>query len=168
MNKLTLAALALLTASAAAPALGEDGKMISASRPEQLVKAMKEAGFKAELTREDGENPSIDTEFAGWESTIYLYDCDEKTYTKCQSLLMRTGFDRKERMPYELVNEIVSKQRYMAVYLDDEGDPWADWDLITGDGIPQSVFFVALRKYAEQVDGLSERVFAEERAAEGK
>jgi hypothetical protein len=168
MNRLTLAAMALLTASAATPALAQDGKMISASRPEQLVKAMKEAGFKAELTREDGESPSIDTEFAGWQSTIYLYDCDGESHTGCQSLLMRTGFDRKDRMPFEMVNEIVSKQRYMAVYLDSDGDPWADWDLITGDGIPQSVFFVALRKYAEQVDGLSEKVFAEERAAEDK
>jgi hypothetical protein len=82
--------------------------------------------------------------------------------------MLRTGFDRKEPMPTKLVNEIVSKQRYMALSLDDEGDPWADWDIVTGDGIPKATFFLALRKYAEQIDALSERVFAEERGSDAE
>jgi hypothetical protein len=158
-----VAALALLAVSTAVPALAQSKGTISATRPEELASAMKEAGFKAELKQEDGENPSIDTEFSGWTSTVYLMDCDDESHAKCQSVMLRTGFDRKEPMPTKLVNEIVSKQRYMALSLDDEGDPWADWDIVTGDGIPKATFFLALRKYAEQVDALSEQVFAEER-----
>ena len=164
MKNLTLTALALLALSTAAPVLAQSKGTISATRPEELASAMKEAGFKAELKRADGENPSIDTEFSGWTSTVYLMDCDAETHSKCQSVMLRTGFNRKEPMSSDLVNEIVSKQRYLALSLDDEGDPWADWDIVTGDGIPKATFFLALRKYAEQVDALSERVFAEERA----
>lgn len=54
--------------------------------------------------------------------------------------------------------------RFASVWLDDEGDPWISWDMVTGrNGVPVSTFSTAMRMYADTVDRVADMAFAEER-----
>ena len=79
---------------------------------------------------------------------------------------MQTGFDRKEPWSAEAALQISEKYRFVSVWLDDEGDPYVRWDIVTGGGIPTKVFLQALREYTLALQNASNLVFAEERAVE--
>jgi hypothetical protein len=159
---------AALAAAMSAPALAQDGTMISASRPEELVKALQDAGYGAVFHDADGSSgPWIDLEFTGGSSSMQFYNCDPGIYTRCQSLLLRTKFDREKPMSLKTANEIMAEERFVAIHVNKDGDTVVDWDIVTGDGIPRAVFFRALQHYSEQVDNIADRVFAGDRKAKG-
>ena len=66
-------------------------------------------------------------------------------------------------MPLSLLNQVVKKYRYSAVWLDDEGDPWVNFDVFTNAGISKDVFLTALKAYTENLENVADQVFAEER-----
>lgn len=76
------------------------------------------------------------------------------------------GFDRENPLPVEMLNELVAGHRMAAIYLDDEGDPWIKWDIVTEGGIPAAMFNSSLRKFSEQIAAIADLVFADERAAQ--
>src|SRR5687768_16582801 len=138
---------------------------ISAAHPQGIVEVMRFAGYEAELTTDDVGDPMIDSEFASLIGVVMFYGCHEETHQGCDSIQLRVGLDREEPMTAEWMNIEFANDRYYGVTLDDEGDPWFNWDIITGngDGIPTQVFLLALNKYSAQVGAASAVVFAEER-----
>lgn len=136
---------------------------VSAADPEGMATVLRYAGYPAKLTTDDYGDPQIDTEFSGWEGAIMFYGCDEDTHTGCDSVEFRVGFDRQEPTPLALFNE-VAKSRYISAFLDDDGDPWINWDIITGngEGIPAPVFMQSVNEFASGVEYAADMVFAEE------
>ena len=137
---------------------------VSAAIPEGMVQVLRFAGYPAELDTDNYGDPLIETEFAGWSGSIIFFGCDEDTRTECDSVQLRAGFDRAEPMPFDLLHDAVANGRYVAVHLDDEGDPWAHWDIVTGsgDGIPASVFMKSVNSFAMRIGTVADIVFAEE------
>jgi hypothetical protein len=69
-------------------------------------------------------------------------------------------------MPLEMLNDISSSQRFVSIYLDEEGDPWLKWDIVTEEGIPAGVLNSSLQQYSQQVAAIADLVFEAERAEE--
>lgn len=138
---------------------------VSAANPEGMIQVLRFAGYSAALDSDTYGDPLIDTEFAGWSGSIVFFGCDEDTRMGCDSVQLRAGFDRAEPMPLELLNDALANGRYVAVHLDEEGDPWVRWDIVTGngEGIPASVFMKSVNSFAMQIGTVADVVFAEER-----
>lgn len=156
--------LALAASTVALPAAAQTPPMtVSAADPEGMASVLRFAGYPAKLTTDDYGDPQIDTQFSSWEGAIMFYGCDEDTHTGCDSIELRVGFDRAEPMTLALFNEVASS-RYIAAFLDEEGDPWINWDIITGngEGIPAPVFMQAVNEFADGVEYAADLVFAEE------
>jgi hypothetical protein len=164
LNKYRKLAIALAAGTFALPAAAQQPPMtVSAADPEGMANVLRFAGYPAEVVTDDYGDPQIDTEFSGWEGVIMFYGCDEETHDGCDSIELRVGFDRKEPMTLELLNEVVAS-RFIAAFLDDEGDPWINWDIITGndEGIPAPVFMQAVNEFSSGVEYAADLVFAEE------
>lgn len=136
---------------------------VSAADPEGMASVLRFAGYPAKLTKDDYGDPQIDTEFSGWNGAIMFYGCDDDTHTGCDSIELRVGFDREEPVTLALLNEL-SSSRYIGAFLDDDGDPWINWDIITGndEGIPAPVFMQSVNEFASGVEYAADLVFAEE------
>ena len=159
----TAAALAAIPAGAAAQSAPD---IVTASDPDGVVSAMAYAGYEATLGTDAYGDPKIDGSFGGWSGSVWFYGCDELTNDGCTSLQLVVGFDRKDPMPLEMLNEIASSQRFVAIYLDEEGDPWLKWDIVTEEGIPAGVLNSSLQQYSQQVAAIADLVFEAERAEE--
>jgi hypothetical protein len=159
----TAAALAAIPAGAAAQSAPD---IVTASDPDGVVSAMAYAGYEATLGTDAYGDPKIDGSFGGWSGSVWFYGCDELTNDGCTSLQLVVGFDRKNPMPLETLNEIASSQRFVAIYLDEEGDPWLKWDIVTEEGIPAGVLNSSLQQYSQQVAAIADLVFEAERAEE--
>lgn len=149
-------AIAVLVAGTA------QAQSVTAADPEGLVTAMKSAGYSAELTTDQVGDPMIKTELNGSQVSILFYGCDEETHAGCDSLQFSTGYDRETPMDPIRALEIARKWRFLAVSLDDDGDPYLRWDIYTADGIPQSVLMAALRRYGESLDDAADIIFEDE------
>lgn len=149
----------------AAPSAAQADDLVTAKQPAGMVIAMLNAGYDAELVTDDFGDPLINSEVAGFPLRIYFYDCNEETHEDCESIQLVTGFDREEPWTADAAVKFVSNYRFAAVTLDDEGDPYLRWDVVTDDGIPTRVFVKGLRRFEETVRIAEKIVFAAERGS---
>ncbi|MFC4255488.1 YbjN domain-containing protein [Altererythrobacter xixiisoli] len=162
--------LAVLAAAglalAAVPTLAQsksNAVTATAKDPAGIVRLLQQAGHTASLTTDDWGDPKIEMQLAGRSGAILFYDCDETTHDKCRSIQFSVGFDRAKPMPFSMLNDLVRSQRFMAMYLDDEGDPFMQWDIIMDEGIPSAVFLTAVKDFEGRVEYAANVIFAEER-----
>ena len=111
---------------------------------------------------DDYGDPLILTDYDGYEGQIVFYGCDDDRHDGCDSVQFTVGLDREQPMPIEMVNDLVANERFVSISLDEDGDPWLTWDVVTLDGIPASVFLYSVRQFASQVNAVADQVFAEE------
>ena len=145
----------------AVPATATD--TVTAFNPGGVATALRDAGYKATIDVDDYGDPIINTEWGGYTGAVYFYGCDEATHDRCESVQFRSGFDRKKPLPLTTLNEVVTKYRYTAMWLDKDGDPWVNFDMFLGAGVPKSVFLGTLNAFKGNFATISEAVFAEER-----
>lgn len=157
MNRTMLAAAAFLALPVSAHA-----QTVTAANPAGIASAMRESGYEAEIDTDNVGDPRIKTELNGWEAFILFYGCDEETHANCDSVQFSTGFDRETPMEPDRALAIAYRYRFLAVSLDDEGDPYLKWDIITDKGIPKSVFLHSLRRYSEVLDSAAKIIFEDE------
>ena len=136
---------------------------VAASDPAQVARVMQEAGYTADLRTDDYGDPLIKTSFAGYGGSIYFYGCAEGTHDGCDSVQFRVGLDRKAAVTPELMSAITRKYRYIALWLDDEGDPWINYDIHTGSGVSTANFLATLKAFEGNFAAVADDVFAEER-----
>jgi hypothetical protein len=120
---LSLASALMFAASASAAEIHADG-MTGA----EVAKWMQDAGYKAELTKDDGGDPMINSAANGASFKVYFYDCD-KAQLRCKALQFSAGFDLKTPLTLEKINEWNRKNRYLKAYLDDDKDPYVQYDV---------------------------------------
>lgn len=161
----TLTAITVLACSAMAAAQADDG-MVTAKKPAGMVIAMLNAGYDAELTTDDVGDPLINSQVAGYPLQIFFYDCDEDTHTECGSIQLVAGFDRAKPWTAEAAIKISNDYRFAAVALDDEGDPYLRWDIVTDEGISTRVFVRSLRRFEDTVRVAQDVIFADEQENE--
>lgn len=155
---------AVLTATTANAQVGET---VTAADPQGMVDALELAGYDAELGVDKEGDPKISIELGGREGRIYFYGCDEQTHDACDAIQFNIGFDRAKPWTASEAILLSTRFRFVAVSLDDEGDPFISWDVITGDGIPTKVFLRTVLSFTDVADDVASVVFAEERQLEG-
>ena len=156
---------AVLAMSAVTPPAMAQGlvETASASEPEELVKLLRFAGWKADLGEGDDGTPRISGEFFGWSTTIHFFGCDGAGPAGCDSLLFTTGLDSEHPMDPVKALDLMRKYRFATISLDEEGDPFIDYDLMLGAGIPSDVFLGAVHTYAVSLDNIADVVFESQR-----
>ncbi len=116
------AAMTLLASAAQAQEINKDGM----TGPE-VAAWLQKGGFKAELIKDDGGDPLINSAAEGHVFKIYFYDCSEAK--RCKALQFSAGFDMKAGLTLEKANEWNRKNRYLKAYLDDDQDPYVQYDV---------------------------------------
>ncbi|MDT9597474.1 YbjN domain-containing protein [Sphingosinicella rhizophila] len=128
MKSVALIAAGLL-AFQAAPAAAE---MVMAQDPESLVKAMQAEGYAAKLGTDKLGDPMITSGASGTAFRIFFYNCKENK--DCATVQFSSGYDFKEALPLEKINEWNSRNRFGRAYLDKENDPVLEMDVDLDDG----------------------------------
>ncbi|QYJ06294.1 YbjN domain-containing protein [Qipengyuania flava] len=162
------ACIGLALAAIAAPSLAQDQAMVSAEDPEGLVAALDMAGYDPELGTDAAGDPKITLDIGGRSAGLFFYGCDETTNDGCDSVQFSIGFDRAKPWTADEAIQLSTRFRYAAVSLDDEGDPFLTWDVVTGEGIPTKVFLRSVLAFTSVVEDAENIIFAEERAEEGE
>lgn len=156
-------ALTALVIGLAQPVAAEERgeTTISAKDPNSLMEALKEAGYSAELSTDKVGDPLIETEFSDFSGAIIFQGCRTDTNDDCDAILLSVGFDRKKPWKAKEAIKLSRDYRFASVRLDDEGDPFVEWDIVTGDGIPKSVFLKSLRLYSRTIDSVGAIILAD-------
>jgi len=111
---------AVLWCSATAQAA--EGRTISGP---ELVTILQDAGYRAELDKDDQGDPTIRTSMSGVTAYIHFYDCKQD---RCGSLQLVAALDLKVGSTLDAVNKFNREYRYGRAYLDDEMDPFLAYD----------------------------------------
>lgn len=153
---------AVLWLAAAAPlAVQASSGMISAGQPAGMVIALMNAGYDANLAKDSQGDPLVRVATDGYPITIAFYGCDKTTHSGCDSVQLITGLDREAAWTAEGAMALMREYRFIAVNLDDEGDPILTWDIYTGKGIPAAVFLETVGRFEGAVSLAADAVFAQ-------
>jgi hypothetical protein len=127
--RLTGWTIAIAAAGMAVPA---QAQLVSAGKPDTLVKALQAAGYSAKLEKDSGGDPMIVSAVNGHPFRIVFYGC--KANKDCATITFAAGFDKKSETSLATINEWNRKNRFGRAYLDDEGDPILGMDVDLDDG----------------------------------
>jgi hypothetical protein len=97
----------------------------------EVVAWLQKAGYKAELGKDSSNDPMVESASDGSPFTVYFYDCEAG---RCKALQFSAGFDMAAPLAFDKLNEWHRTKRYVKVYLDDEGDPYAQYDVNVNGG----------------------------------
>ena len=100
------------------------------ARPEgvsgaEVVKVLQDAGYRAQLDKDDDGDPRIVTKMSGATVHVVFYDCAQD---RCGSLQLAVALDLDRGFTLEGINRFNSQYRYVRAYLDDEMDPYLQFD----------------------------------------
>ena len=160
MKYLTIAALMLV---AATPVAAQE-KLVRASDPAGMMSTLEMAGYNPELTKDQFGDPEINLDLDGWGASIAFYGCNEETHQDCESIQFIGGFDTNGSFSADQVVALSNGHRYSQITIDDEGDVWVRWDILTGDGISPRLFLQAVRAYSGALSNAGVIVFPEDAA----
>lgn len=164
--KILTGLVSITMASGAAPSLAQDTvsyELVAASDPGSVVRALAIAGYDAKLDTDEEGDPMIRVDLADFSSRVLFYGCDEADHTNCDSIQFSTGFDREQPWDAKSALQVSSDYRFVSVSLDDEGDPYITWDIMTGEGIPLSVFLKSVRSFEGGIRKTAQLAFADQR-----
>lgn len=143
-------------------ALGFGGVTAAQAKPipdggltlEETVAWLQGAGYKAEiLTRKDtSKSRYIGSASGGVNFYIDLYDC--KT-TRCASLQFYSAFDKDKPLTAAKLNEWNKDNRYSRGYIDDEGDPYVEYDANLSPGGTYEALEDDLQVWANSLDSFT-------------
>ncbi len=92
---------------------------------EQVVRILQNAGYKAKLETDKDGDPAIQTKMSGVTVFVHFYDCKQG---RCGSLQLSVGLDLEDGTTLAAVNKFNADYRYARAYLDDEKDPFLQFD----------------------------------------
>ena len=125
--KAILIALAGLATFAAGSASADESVINKAGMTGPEVVALLQAeGYRAALSRDKQGDPMIKSATGGANFTVYFYDCEKD---RCRALQFSSGFDLKDGLTLARINEWNKGNRYLKAYLDDENDPYVEYDV---------------------------------------
>lgn len=131
---------ATTTTSPTAPAL--TGGLVDASSPQAIAGLMQQAGYRAVVTTDNVGDPKIESSAAGADFSIYFYDCENGQ--NCLSLQYTSGYDLPDGASLGLINDWNSTKRFGFAYLDNENDPFLNYDVNMSYGVTEQNFLDSL------------------------
>ena len=132
---------------------------VSTANPHSIVAFLQKEGYRAKLITDDG-TPYIESAANGAKFYLYLQNCKERR--DCQDLMFQSSYDKKKDDPIkvEAINEYNRDNRWARTYLDKEGDPVIEYDVLFTDqlldekmfGEALTVWIDVLGKFHEKID----------------
>lgn len=128
-----LTAVALMASSTIATA------QITAKDPDAILKAMQDFGLVATMGKDDGGDPKISSRVSDTKFWVYFYGCEDNR--NCASIMFKAGYDLNNGISALKINEWNRDQRFAKAYIDDEGDPFMEFDVnLAYDGMGEKNF----------------------------
>ncbi len=116
------AALALLLAASVVMPAHADGRGVTGP---EVVAVLAQMDLEPELTTDAVGDPMVKFTLNGLNAYANFYDCDAGT---CGSLQLEVGIDMPDGVSLQMANVLNTRYRYVRVYLDDEMDPFIQYD----------------------------------------
>ncbi len=137
--------------------------MVCASDPQSVVSAIQAAGYKAVLKNSKTTgNPMIDSAAAGYNYSIFFYECEEKK--DCASLQFSISFADDGANTPELANLWNKTKRFSQMAVDDDKSLSFSYDVTTLGGLNQKNFADVVDWWATMLGELG-RFFKDQEAA---
>lgn len=133
---------ALLAAAAPAPTPA----VVDAAKPETVIAALQDAGYKAVLKKDGSGDPLITSAASGANFNVYFYGCEQGA--GCRSLQLYAAYTVKPKLTADKVNGWNRENRFGTALLDKDGDPALQWDVITETGMPEPLFAQMIDRWA--------------------
>jgi hypothetical protein len=127
--------MAFFFASSAANAADESNckaGLICASKPETVVKALLDEGYRAKLDKDKTGEPMISSQASGYDFDIYFYGCEKAI--NCSSLQFQTTFSAEFDNTPAYSNAWNAKKRFIQASVEDQKLSLA-YDLTTIGGL---------------------------------
>lgn len=102
---------------------------VSVANPRSIAAALQEIGYRAKVVFDDG-NPYIDSAANGANFYLSLENCKE--HKNCQDAMFRSTYAKDAEKPVTLdtINSFNSDHRWVRAYLDKDGGPVLEQDLL--------------------------------------
>lgn len=155
---LALAGLAMLWSGAAAA----QDKLFDPTKPPEVANALREAGYKAELTTNDRGEPFISSSTNGESFTVEFYGC--KGATDCGSFQFYGYYKKDPLFTVAFANEWNAAKRFLKVAIDKDGDLSIFLD-VTGAGKMTQAAFADWVDWYQVMDADLGKFITEKRAA---
>ena len=121
---------------------------ITAQRPESVAEALRDLGYRAELSVDESGYPMVRSAMEGLNYNIHFYQClDDRT--GCLGLQFFLGIDLEVGLEPELMAEWNENRLFGPAYLDAEGDPFVTWYVTTEGGLSAANFRGVLENWEQ-------------------
>jgi hypothetical protein len=129
-----------LAAFASAWAVPAGAQMVRAQDPGSVVKALQQGGYAAKLGTDKVGDPMITSGVSGTTFQVFFYNCTD--HKNCATVQFHSGYDLKESIGLERINEWNRTQRFGRAYLDKVNDPILEMDVDLDDGGLSHLLFI--------------------------
>jgi hypothetical protein len=92
----------------------------------EVASVLQQAGYKAEITTDDGGDPLIKSASGGVNFSVYFYECHKTP--RCGSIQFYAGF-KKPGIGEAVISEWNRTTRFGKAYLDKDSDPRVEMDM---------------------------------------
>lgn len=132
-------AVALVSAAVLAFPGVAQAQMVQAQNPSSVVKALQDAGYRAELTADDAGDPMIYSFSGGSRFAVFFYGCTDNR--DCRTIQFFAGYTDPDNASLSTMNRWNSEHRFGRAYVTDEGAARVEMDVDMDDGgISQELF----------------------------
>lgn len=143
--------------------------MVKAADAPGVLKAIKQAGFKAEFKPREGDDSIASIEVVTRDGTVYVQfsDCEDAVPDFCETLVLSTSWDRESPIADAVIADANRNHKYVSIWKDEEGDPIMQWAILTGEsGIAAPLFLNALQRYLDVARDFDEVAFKDNETAD--
>lgn len=137
------------------PAASAGGVFTSVSGGE-VQTILQNAGYRAELGVDNVGDPMISSSAGGLGYTLYFYECSGEK--RCDSLVFWAGFAMDDKPSLDTINQWNQTKRFSRAYLDEEGDPILEMDLLVDGGITEAAFVETLNLWDQSLPLFAQHV----------
>ncbi len=171
-SSMKIAALALAAALLPAPLMAQSGlsrlfdqpagnspaagNLLFARDAQSVAGALRELGYRAEMSTDSAGDPLIRSSEGGINFSIFFYGCQKPD--GCDSVQFYTALDLRDGMTFQQVNEWSTSKRFARVYLDDEMDPAIEMDVLMPFGMTKETFADHVRLWGLVLDQFKDHV----------
>ena len=120
---------------------------VDAARPATVVAALQSAGYKAVLDTDSEGDPRIKSAASGAGFSIFFYGCEKNV--ACRSIQFAAGYTMKVKPAPAKANDWNLRNRFAAAYIDKDGDPNIQWDVVLEGGMPGPLFEQTLTRWTD-------------------
>lgn len=123
LKKMVLGAV-LATSFAASAAQADE---VRSDDPSSLVRAMQDAGYRAELTKDNSGDPMIKSSASGIDFSILFYGC--RSNRNCTTVQFFAGFKEPDNGSLTAMNKWNADNRFGQAYQAESGSARIEYDL---------------------------------------